>query len=64
MFAAPGSSKDISDAVSEKFRLDKDRPKKSAKSKKKLDEYRKKAGRVIPEVPEVPDEPPAEAAAG
>ena len=31
---------------------------------KKLDEYRKRVGRAIPEVPDVPDEPPAEAAAG
>jgi uncharacterized membrane protein YjjP (DUF1212 family) len=38
MFAAPGSSKDISDAVSEKVKQEK--TKKSSKSKKKDEEYR------------------------
>ncbi|KAL2262491.1 hypothetical protein VTK26DRAFT_1172 [Humicola hyalothermophila] len=40
MFAAPGSSKDISEAVSEKLKSDVERSKKSAKSKKKVDEFR------------------------
>ncbi|KXX79846.1 Pheromone-regulated membrane protein 10 [Madurella mycetomatis] len=40
MFAAPGSSKDISEAVSEKVKHEKERAKKPAKSKKKLEEYR------------------------
>ena len=40
MFAAPGSSKDISEAVSEKVKSEVERTKKSAKSKKKVDEFR------------------------
>lgn len=40
MFAAPGSSKDISEAVSEKVRREIERPRKSSRSKKKVDEYR------------------------
>ncbi|KAL2015875.1 hypothetical protein VTK56DRAFT_4672 [Thermocarpiscus australiensis] len=40
MFAAPGSSKDISEVFSEKVKQEAERPKKSSKSKKKLDEFR------------------------
>ncbi|KAK4034983.1 hypothetical protein C8A01DRAFT_18293 [Parachaetomium inaequale] len=40
MFAAPGSAKDISEAVSEKVKQEAAKPKKSSKSKKKADEYR------------------------
>lgn len=40
MFAAPGSSKDIYEAVSEKVKSEVERTKKSAKSKKKVDEFR------------------------
>ncbi|KAK3300627.1 uncharacterized protein B0H64DRAFT_313757 [Chaetomium fimeti] len=40
MFAAPGSAKDISDAVSEKVKLEAGKAKKPSKSRKKSDEYR------------------------
>ncbi|KAK4249432.1 hypothetical protein C7999DRAFT_30018 [Corynascus novoguineensis] len=40
MFAAPGSSKDITEAFSEKVKQEASKPKKSAKSKKKTEEYR------------------------
>ncbi|KAH6650486.1 hypothetical protein F5144DRAFT_47841 [Chaetomium tenue] len=40
MFAAPGSAKDISDAVSEKVKHEAGKSKKPGKSKKKADEYR------------------------
>ncbi|KAK0670996.1 hypothetical protein QBC41DRAFT_63251 [Cercophora samala] len=40
MIAAPGTNKDIHNAVSEKLKLEKERYKKTAKSKKKADEYK------------------------
>ncbi|KAK4098764.1 DUF1212-domain-containing protein [Parathielavia hyrcaniae] len=40
IFAAPGSAKDISEAVSEKVKQEAGKPKKPGKSKKKADEYR------------------------
>ncbi|KAK4658870.1 hypothetical protein QC762_105360 [Podospora pseudocomata] len=40
MIAAPGTNKDIQNAVSEKIKLEKERYKKTAKSKKKVDEYK------------------------
>ncbi|KAL1843846.1 hypothetical protein VTJ49DRAFT_7197 [Mycothermus thermophilus] len=40
MLAAPGSAKDISEAVSEKVKQEKGRSKKGSRNKKKLDEYR------------------------
>ncbi|KAL2161743.1 hypothetical protein VTH06DRAFT_8305 [Thermothelomyces fergusii] len=40
VFAAPGSSKDISEAVSEKVKQEAGKSKKAAKSKKKAEEYR------------------------
>lgn len=40
MFAAPGSNKDMAEAVSEKVKQDGAKPRKSAKSKKKDEEFR------------------------
>ncbi|KAK4200083.1 hypothetical protein QBC40DRAFT_76519 [Triangularia verruculosa] len=40
MIAAPGTNKDIHNAVSEKIKLEKERHKKTAKSKKKAEEYK------------------------
>ncbi|AEO53717.1 hypothetical protein MYCTH_2141608 [Thermothelomyces thermophilus ATCC 42464] len=40
VFAAPGSSKDISEAVSEKVKQEASKSRKTAKSKKKAEEYR------------------------
>ncbi|KAK0748456.1 hypothetical protein B0T21DRAFT_279593 [Apiosordaria backusii] len=40
MIAAPGTNKDIHHAVSEKLKLEKERYKKTARSKKKVDEYK------------------------
>ncbi|KAK3899263.1 hypothetical protein C8A05DRAFT_46621 [Staphylotrichum tortipilum] len=40
MFAAPGSARDISEAMSEKVKQEASKPKKSHRSKKKADEFR------------------------
>ncbi len=40
MFAAPGGTKDIADAVSEKLRQEKERPKKRTRSRQKMEEFR------------------------
>jgi len=40
MFAAPGSAKDIAEAVSERLRWEKDKPRKRSRSKQNLEEFR------------------------
>ncbi|KAK0632673.1 hypothetical protein B0T14DRAFT_490990 [Immersiella caudata] len=40
MFATPASTKDISEAVTEKIRSEKDKPKKRSRSKQRLEEFR------------------------